>query len=143
MRRRNLPDGGNLKMYQITTNKASWQRNSDTWWRLTTATLLSILFGSCRRRRRDVPLRPLVEVTLRCYWVFHLRLVWDVVETLLRPLETFSRRSNKALWRRTTETSWQRSTELLLGVSFETYLWRCWDVPRDVVTTFLRRLVAG
>ena len=50
-------------------------RNSDTWWRLITATLLSILFGSCRRCRRDVPLRPLDDVTLGCCWVFHLRLV--------------------------------------------------------------------
>ena len=30
-----------------------------------------------------------------------------------------------------------------LGVSFETYLRRHWDVQRDVVTTSLRRLVAG
>ena len=49
---------------------------------------------------------------------------------MLRSLETLSRRSNKILWRRTT-------------VSFETYLRRRWDVQRDVVTTSLRRLVAG
>ena len=30
-----------------------------------------------------------------------------------------------------------------MGVSFETYLRRRWDVQRDVVTTSPRRLVAG
>ena len=30
-----------------------------------------------------------------------------------------------------------------MGVSFETYLRRYWDVQRDVVTTSLRRVVAG
>ena len=38
---------------------------------------------------------------------------------------------------------WRRSTETSLGVSFETYLRRHWDVQRDVVTTSLQRLVAG
>ena len=70
--------------------------------------------------------------------------IWDLLETSwrrtdetssLRPLETWSRHTNKMSWRRTTETS--------LGVSFETYLRRCWDVQRDVVTTSPRRLIAG
>ena len=39
--------------------------------------------------------------------------------------------------------SWRRSSETSLDVSFETYLRRHWDVQRDVVTTSLRRLVAG
>ena len=39
--------------------------------------------------------------------------------------------------------SWRSSTETSLGVSFETYLRRHWDVQRDVVTTSPRRLVAG
>ena len=34
-------------------DKASQQRNSETWWRRTTATLLGVSFGSYRRRRRD------------------------------------------------------------------------------------------
>ena len=55
--------------------------------------------------------------------------------SLLRPLETSSRRSNKMSRRRTTETS--------LGVSFETYLRRRWDVQRDVAATSPRRLNAG
>ena len=78
--------------------------------------------------------------------------IWDLSETLwrytdgtwlLRPLETSSRCSNKMSWRRTAEMSWQRSTNTSLGVSFETYLRRCWDVQRDVVTMSLRRHVAG
>ena len=78
--------------------------------------------------------------------------IWDLLETswrrtgntlLLRPLETSSRRTKKMSWRRTTETSQWRSIETSLGVSFETYLRRHWDVQRDVVTTSPRRLVAG
>ena len=61
---------------------------------------------------------------------------WDVIGCFIWDLFETS-------WRRTTETSWRRSTETSLGVSFETYLRRHWDVQRDVVTTLLRRLVAG
>ena len=54
--------------------------------------------------------------------------IWDLFETwrrtditsLLHPLETSSRRSNKMPWRRTTETS--------LGVLFGTCLRHCGDV---------------
>ena len=54
--------------------------------------------------------------------------IWDLSETLwrrtdgtslLRPLQTSSRRSNKTSWRRTTEPSWQPSIETSLGVSSE------------------------
>ena len=75
----------------------SRQRNSETWWRRTTATLLGVSFGTYRRRRRDilmgcrgylplrrlgdvpirrrgdVPLRRFGDVSLRRRWVFHLR----------------------------------------------------------------------
>ena len=70
--------------------------------------------------------------------------IWDLSEMSWRrtdwtssfcPPKTSSRHTNKTSWRRTTETS--------LGVSFETYLPRCWDVQRDVITRSLRRLVAG
>ena len=65
------------------------QRNSETCWKITTATLLGVSFGSYRRRCRDllmrrhrcVPLRCLDDVPLRRRWVFHLRFVWDVLET--------------------------------------------------------------
>ena len=63
--------------------------------------------------------------------------------SLLRRFETSLRRSNKTSWRRTTETSWRRSIETSLGVSFERYLRRCWDVQKDVTTTSPRRLNAG
>ena len=64
-------------------NENERERNSDTWWRRTTATFLVVSFGTYRRRRRDVvmghrgyvPLRRLGEVPLRRCWVFHLRLV--------------------------------------------------------------------
>ena len=53
------------------------------WWKRTTATLFGVLFGTYRRRRRDVlmghggcvPLRRLSDVPLRRRWVFHLWLV--------------------------------------------------------------------
>ena len=90
-----------------------------------------------------LPLTRLGDVPLRRHWVFHLRLVWEVEEALLHPLETSPRCTNKISWRRNTETSWWRSTKTsLLWVSFETYLRRHWNVQRDVVTTSLPRLVA-
>ena len=52
-------------------------------------------------------------------------------------------RSNKTSRRCTTETSWQRSIETSMGVSLETYLRRCWDVQRDVLTTSPQRLATG
>ena len=77
MRRGNLPQS-NLK-----TCRPSQQRNSKSWWRRTTATLLVVSFGTYRKRRRGVemgrrgyvPLRRLGEIPLRCRWMFHLRLV--------------------------------------------------------------------
>ena len=85
MRRENLPAGGHDKVIwkrsrDRSRDKASQQRNSETWWRRTTATLLGVSFGSYRRRRRDVLMGRGGYVPLRRHWVFHLRLVWDVVE---------------------------------------------------------------
>ena len=155
MRLENLPDGGHVKVIwsrersrDCTRDKASRQRDPKTWWRRTTATLLGVSFGSYRRRRRDVlmrrrgyvPLRRLGDVPLRRRWVFHLRLIWDVVETywwdvvITSPWDVVTH-TNKTSWRRTTETS--------SVVSFETYLRRCWDVQKYVVTTSSWRLVAG
>ena len=61
MRLENLPDGGHIKVIlsrerstDCTGDKASRQRDFKTWWRRTTATLLGVLFGNYRRRRRDV-----------------------------------------------------------------------------------------
>ena len=92
------------------------------------------------------------DVLVTYHWDAIGCFIWDLFETswrrtdgtsLLRPHETSSRHANKTSWRRTTETSWRRFTETSLGVSFETYLWRHWDVQRDIVTTSPRRLAAG
>ena len=72
-----------------TRDETSRQRNSETWWRRTTATLFGVSFETYRRVRRDalmarsgyVTLRRLGDLPLRRHWVFHLRLVSDVVET--------------------------------------------------------------
>ena len=94
MRLENLKDGGHDKVIWSREHsrdgirdKASRQLNSKTWGRRTTATLLGVSFGSYRRRRRDalmahggyVPLRRLGDEPVRRHWVFHLRLVWDVL----------------------------------------------------------------
>ena len=92
MRRENPPAGGHDKVIwkrsrDRSRDKATRKRNCETWWRLTTATLLGFSFGSYRRRRRDilmgrrgyVPFIRLGEVTLRRRWVFYLRVIWDVL----------------------------------------------------------------
>ena len=136
MRRENLPVGGHDKVtWERSRNhsrdKASRQRNSETWWRRTTMTLLGVSFASYRRRRRDVLMGHREYVPLRRCWVFHLRPIemsWRPANgaSSLRPLETSSRHTNKTPWRRTTEKSWRRSTETSLGVSFERHLRRRW-----------------
>ena len=96
MRLENLPDGSHGKVIWSTErsrdgtrDKASRQRNFETRWRRTKATLLGASFGSYRRLRRDVlmgrsgyvPLRSLGDVPLRRHWVFQLRPTCDVTET--------------------------------------------------------------
>ena len=129
MRRENLPAGGHDKVIwkrsrDHSRDKALRQRNSETWWRRTTATLLGVSFGSYRRRRRDV----LMDVVDTYHWdvlvTYHWDVVgcfiWDLSETSwrrtngtssLRPLGTLPWHTNKMSWRCTTETSWRRSTE--------------------------------
>ena len=133
-------------------DQVSRQCNSETWWRRSIATLLGILFGSYSRRSRDVlmwrrgyvPLRHLGDV----HWDFVGCFIWDLFErswrrtdesSSLRFFETSSWHCKLTQWRRTPETFWRRSTETSLGVSFETYLWRRWDVQRDVTMTSPRR----
>ena len=84
MRRGNLHDWGN--------NKVTWKRIRD---------LLT-------RRRNNVTLRRGGDVPQRRYWVFHLGLTGDVIDTTSRLC--------------TTETFWLRTTETSFGVSFETCL---------------------
>ena len=87
----------------------SRQRNSETWWRHITATLLEVSFGSYRRCCRDVLMGRRGYVPLRHLWVFHLRLIWDVVETywwdvvITSPWDVVTT-SNKMSWRHTSET---------------------------------------
>ena len=163
MRLENLPDGGHVKVIwsrersrDCTGDKASRQRDSKTWWRRTTATLLGVSFGTYMRRRRHVlmgrrgyvPLRRLGDVPLRRRWVFHLRLIWDVVETywwdvvITSPWDVVTTYQSDVVktyhWDGLTTFQWD-----VMGVSFETYL-RCrWDIQRDVVTTSPQHLVAG
>ena len=128
----------------------SRQRNSEMWWRRTTATLLGVSF---RRRCRDV----LMDVMDMYHWDDLVMHHWDVVgyfilgffhtsrrrtfgSSLLRLLGASSRCSNKASRIRTTETSWQRFIKTLLGASFETYQRRHWDAASDVATTYCCRL---
>ena len=85
MKLENLPDGSHDKVIWKRSRdsnryKASQQRNSETWWRRTTATLLGVSFGTNMRevlmgRRGYVPLRRLDDVPLRRLWVFHFRLI--------------------------------------------------------------------
>ena len=136
MRRENLPVGGDDKVickrsWNYSRDKASRQRNSETWWRRTTVMLLGVSFGSYKRRCRDVLMGHHGKVPLRRRLVFHLRymeMLWRRADgaSSLRPFETSPRHTNKTSWRRTTDTSWWRSTETLLSVSFERYLRRRW-----------------
>ena len=113
-------------------------------WRRTAATLLGVSIGTYRRRRRDV-----VDTY---HWDVVACFTWDLFETswrctdgtsLLCPLKTSSQDPSKTLWRRTTDTTCWRFTEASVGVSFEAYLRRRWDVQRDVAKTSPRRHVAG
>ena len=135
---------GWLHCYEVTlvNDKVIWKRSRD---------LITRRFNNVTPRRGE-------DVPQRCHWGFHLGLtgvvrcfIWGLFQTswrridgtsLLRFLETSSRHSNKTWRRRTTETSWRRSIETSMGVSFETFLWRHWDVQRDVVTTLPQCLVA-
>ena len=128
MRRENLPAGGHDKVIwkrgrDRSRDKVSRQRNSETWWKRATATLLGVSFGSFRRRHRDVlmgrrgylPLRRLGDVPLRRRWVFHLRLIWDVVETYWWDVIIMSvvimTHTNKTSWRHINQKFWRRSIE--------------------------------
>ena len=106
-------------------------------------------FSASQRHRRDVPLRRLSDVPPWRRWVFHLRLVWDVVETYQ--------------WHVDVTYPWDVVTTFLNGV-LGTYHWDAlatfhwdvvgcftWDVParslgrtkrccHDVVTTSTCRI---
>ena len=123
--------------------------NSDTWWRCTSATLAGASIWNYRRQRRDVLigrrryvlLIPFGDLPLRRRWVFHLRLVWDVL--MGRPCDVLLRRRRDIPIRCCTDVPLTRFGKTWLSVSFETYLQRRWEVQRDVVKISLWRLVAG
>ena len=88
------------------------------------------------------------DVLVMHHWDIVGCFIWDLFEmswrrtngtSLLCPLKTSSRRSNKMSWGRTTETTWRRSSETSLGVSFEIYLLRCWETVSLVLPTELVR----
>ena len=160
MRRGNLPGGGH--------NKVTWKRSRDLPTRCRSNVSLR-RGGDVPQWCYLVFHLGLIEDVAGTYWwgvvnMYHWDVlmtyqwdvvgcfIWDLFETswrrtnetlLLCPLETSSRHPNEMSWIRTTETSWRSSIEKSLGVSFETYLHRRWDVQRDVVTTLPGRLFAG
>ena len=94
MRRESLPDGGHDKVIwkrsrDRSRDKASRQRNSETWWRRTTATLLGVSFGTYMRRRR----------TNRTSWIRTTETSWwRTTETSLGvSFETYLRRRGGVL----------------------------------------------
>ena len=95
----------------------SRRRNTNTSWRRTNETSLSVSFETNMRHNNGM--------------------------LFLHTLETLSRRSLMVSWRRITETSRRRSNETLLGVSFGTCLRRCWDGLKEVATTSSRRPLSG
>ena len=142
MGRKNLPGGGHDRVIwkrsrDRSRDKASRQRNSETWLRRTTVTLLGVSFESYRRCRRTVlvgrrgyvPLRRLGDVPLRRCCVFHLRLSWDVLET--------------HWWNVVITSPWDVVTTYQWNV-LKTYHWDVigcfiWDVPATLLGRTKRR----
>ena len=132
------------------------QRNLETCWRRTTATSVSVLFGTDRRCLRDILMRCHGYVLLKCLgdipqrrcWVFHFGLVWDVVENYWSDVVvTFSWDAVMTFQYDVVETC---HSDVLVTfyktsfvVSFETYLQCHWDKERDFATASPWRLVAG
>ena len=79
---------------------------------------MDVLFETCLRGRGDVLMGRCCYVLLRRRHNVSIKCLGDVPLRCLGDVPTS------------------------LGASFETYLQRCWDVQRDVVTTSLRRLLA-
>ena len=91
-------------------------------------------------QRHPVPVRRLGDTLLRRRWVFHLRLVWDVLGTypsdvvttfLYDIVETYQ-------WDVLATYHWD-----VVGCFIWESLRRHWDVSRDVAATSPRRLLAG
>ena len=119
-----------------------WQRNSETWWRRTIATLLDVSFGTYMRRCRVVLMGRRGNVSLRCLVLVTHH--WDVVGCFIWDLfDTPWRRTDGTLLLLPLEMSSRRSIKMTLSVSFRTYLRRHWDVQGGILMMSLWRLAVG
>ena len=132
-----------------TRDKASLQRDSKTWWKRTTkgrdwVFYLGVTKDVIGTYYWDVVDTYHWDVSLTYHWDVIGCFIWELFEVLWRRIdETSSLRPHKTSAQHTNKTLWRRTTKTWLGVSFEKYLRRHWNVQRDVVTTSSRRLVAG
>ena len=120
MRRGNLPDGGNDKVTwkrTRSTNKASRQRNSETWRKRTIATLLGVSFETCLRRSEDVLMRRRCFILLRRHHNFPIGCHGDV------PLRRYGDDPSRRRW-----VFHLRHTCDISGMYSETSLRRCHEV---------------
>ena len=152
MKLENLLDGGHDKVIwkcsrDRSRDKASQQRNSETWWRRTTATLLGVSFGTYMRRRR----------TNRTSWIRTTETSWwRTTETSLGVLfETYLRSSGDVqmgrrhyvplrrrydiLLRRCEDVPMRRLGDVPLRRRWVFHLRRTWDVAGTYRETSLRR----
>ena len=126
MRRESLPDGGHVKVIwkcsrDRSRDKASRQRNSETWWRRTTATLLGVSFGTYMRRRR----------TNRTSWIRTTETSWwRTTETSLGvSFETYLRRRGDVLIGRHYYVPLRRRHNISIRRREDELLTRLGDVP--------------
>ena len=142
MRHGNLPDGGHDKIIWKRSrdrcrDKASRQRNFETLWRRTTATLLGVSFGSSRRRRINVLNKRTNGTscirTTETSW-------WRTTETPLGvSFETCLRRRHDILIRRRGDVPLIRLGDVQVTHRWVFYL-RCYcDVARKYRETSLQR----
>ena len=128
MRRENLPAEGDDKVIwkrsgDRSRDKASRQRNSETWWRCTAATLLGVSFGSYRRRRRDILMEMSWIHTTETSW-------WGTTETSLGvSFETYLRRRGDVLMGRRHYVPMRRHHDIPIRRREDVPLRRLGDVP--------------
>ena len=117
MKRGNLSEGGH--------GKITWKHFRD---------LLT-------RRRDNVTLKRGGDVPQRCYWMFHLGLTEEVVDTYhLNFLETYQRDVVGCfIWDLLEASHW----DVLTTFHWDVVGCFIWDIQRDVVTTSPRCLVTG
>ena len=140
MRRENLLDGGHNKgiwkrSRDRRRDKVSRQRNSETWWRRTTATLLRVSFGSYKRTCRDVR-----DVLHMYHWDVLVKYHWDVVGDVVNvSFETYLRRCGDVLMGRCHYIPLKRRYEMPIRRREEVPLTRLGDFPLRRGWVFLLR----